>query len=239
MTSIVAPPLPGPTSAPARLRGVDLLGPQGRLEAILNEGGSDAPCAVLLCHPHPLAGGTLHNKVVYHAMKALNDPAWGLNWPVLRFNFRGAGLSQGAHDGLDESADVLAALDWLHHQFQRPLVAIGFSFGAAMIVRACCPPAAPLTDPAHNVCALAALGLPTSIEGRQFSYAALASSSIPKLFLSGDQDAFAPAPQLAQVAESAAHPRRLLLLPGADHFFTGHLQAMQAALADWCQELVL
>ena len=65
------------------------------------------------------------------------------------------------------------------------------------------------------------------------------AATIPKLFLSGDQDAFAPAPQLAQVAESAAHPRRLLLLPGADHFFTGHLQAMQAALADWCQELVL
>jgi uncharacterized protein len=94
-----------------------LRGPAGRLEALVNEGAPDAPFAALVCHPHPLGGGTMHNKVVYHAMKALNDPEWGLGWPVLRFNFRGTGLSQGVHDGEAEAGDVLAALDWLENEY--------------------------------------------------------------------------------------------------------------------------
>ena len=63
----------------------------------------------------------MHNKVVYHAMKVLNAPEWGLRWPVLRFNFRGTGLSEGEHDGAAESADVIAALDWLEGQFKKPV----------------------------------------------------------------------------------------------------------------------
>ena len=105
-----------------RRRSVELRGPAGRLEAVLNEGAPDAPFAALVCHPHPLGGGTLHNKVVYHAMKVLNDPAWGFGLPVLRFNFRGTGLSEGAHDGEAETDDVLAALDWLENEFKLPLV---------------------------------------------------------------------------------------------------------------------
>ncbi len=72
----------------------DLRGPAGRIEALLNEGEDDAPYAALVCHPHPLFGGTMHNKVVYHAMKTFQ----GYGLPVLRFNFRGAGLSEGTHD---------------------------------------------------------------------------------------------------------------------------------------------
>ena len=87
-----------------------LEGPGGRLEALLNTGAEGASHSALVCHPHPLFGGTMHNKVVYAAMKALNEA--GL--PVLRFNFRGAGLSQGGHDqGCGEAEDVRAALDWL------------------------------------------------------------------------------------------------------------------------------
>ena len=99
-----------PTSA-GLLRNVDdLRGPAGRIEALLNLGEQDAPYAALVCHPHPLFGGTMHNKVVYHAMKYLQS--FGL--PVLRFNFRGAGLSEGTHDnGRGEVDDVRAALDWL------------------------------------------------------------------------------------------------------------------------------
>ena len=67
---------------------------------VLNQGAPGARFAALVCHPHPLGGGNLHNKVVYHAMKVLNDAAWGLGCPVLRFNFRGTGLSEGAHDGV-------------------------------------------------------------------------------------------------------------------------------------------
>jgi uncharacterized protein len=216
----------------ARIRSIDLFGPAGRLEALLNQGAPDAPFAALVCHPHPLAGGTMHNKVVYHAMKALNDPEWGLALPVLRFNFRGTGLSQGAHDGNAETGDVLAAMNWLENEYQRPLVVVGFSFGAMMALEACCGQSGTRV----NVGALAAIGLPTHTDGHDLHYPFLADCSIPKLFLSGDRDQFAPAAQLVQVAASAAEPKRLLLLPGADHFFNGHLEPMQQALSGWLKE---
>ena len=105
-----------------------LKGPAGRLEALLNQGAPDAKHAALVCHPHPLYGGTMHNKVVYHAMKALS----GFGFPVLRFNFRGAGLSDGEHDkGNGEQDDVRAALHWLEHELGLPVIFCGFSFGAA------------------------------------------------------------------------------------------------------------
>jgi alpha/beta superfamily hydrolase len=87
-----------------------------------------------------------------------------------------------------------------------------------------------------QVSAFAALGLPTHAEGRDYSYPFLKNCTLPKLFLSGDHDQYAPAEQLAQVAASAAEPKRLLLLPGADHFFTGQLEPMQHALTCWLKE---
>src|SRR5580704_13026388 len=104
----------------------DLRGPEGRLEALLNSGAPDARYAVLGCHPHPLGGGTMHNKVVYHAMKAFQS----LGLPVLRFNFRGTGLSEGEHDrGRGEQDDVRAALDYLAKGFpNRTILLAGFSF---------------------------------------------------------------------------------------------------------------
>jgi alpha/beta superfamily hydrolase len=224
--------------APGAIRSVTLNGPAGRLEAVLNLGAPDAPFAALVCHPHPMFGGNLHNKVVYHAMKVLNDPG-GLGWPVLRFNFRGAGLSDGVHDGEAESGDVLTALEWLEQEFQRPLIVAGYSFGAAMALRACCGlmqirgAGLPRTP---RVRALIALGLPTQAEGPAYRYSFPRNLAIPKLFLSGDCDEFAPAAQLVEVAASAAEPKQLILLHGADHFFTGHLVEMQRAMADWLRE---
>jgi alpha/beta superfamily hydrolase len=237
MTSVAALARTSPSPASAMLRGASLrsvaiTGPVGRLEAIVNEGAPDAPFAALVCHPHPLGGGSLHNKIVYHAMKALNDPDFGLGWPVLRFNFRGAGLSQGTHDGEAETGDVLAALDWLENEYKRPLVVVGFSFGAAMALAACCGPAEASTD----VRAFAALGLPIQVDDREYGYPFLRNCKIPKLFLSGDHDQFAPAAQLVQVAASAAEPKRLVLLPGADHFFAGQLEPMQQTLSGWLKE---
>lgn len=217
--------------APRTVRSVQLRGPAGRLEALLNDGASHAPFAALLCHPHPMGGGTMHNKVVYHAMKAINDPAWGLGLPVLRFNFRGTGLSEGAHDGQAETGDVLAALDWLENAFNLPVVAAGFSFGAATALRACCT-----SDRRHSVNALVALGLPVEAEGRAYDYSFLKDAILPKLFLSGDHDRFAPVARLKQIVASAADPKRLALLSGADHFFTGQLEPMQRTLSDWLKE---
>jgi uncharacterized protein len=209
---------------PASLRSFYLDGPAGRLEALLNQGRPNAPYATILCHPHPLGGGTMHNKVVYHAMKVFH----GLGWPVLRFNFRGTGLSEGAHDGRAETDDVRAGLDWLAGEFGKPIVSAGFSFGAAMGLKACCE--------APRVQGFAALGLPTHAEGRDYTYPYLESCNFPKLFLSGNRDQFAPVDQLRAVAESAPGPKQLVLIPDADHFFAGHLRAMQAALGQWLRE---
>jgi uncharacterized protein len=224
--------VPPSAMSSARLHSVNLTGPAGKLEAVLNEGASDAPFAALVCHPHPKGGGTMHNKVVYHAMKVLNDPAWGLNFPVLRFNFRGTGLSLGVHDGALEADDVLAAMGWLENEYNRPLVVTGFSFGAAMALSACCGP----RQARNHVSALVALGLPTHSGDRDYRYPSLAHCTIPKLFLSGADDQFAPVAQLAQVVADAAEPRRLVLIPGGDHFFDGQLATMQQALAGWLKE---
>lgn len=236
MNAFSTPPAPGfrvngGASRTGFQRSIELRGPAGRLEAVLNQGAAHARFAALVCHPHPLGGGTLHNKVVYHAMKVMNAPEWGFCAPVLRFNFRGTGLSEGAHDGVAEAEDVLSALDWLGSEFQLPVVAAGFSFGAAMIWSACCG-----RHSEKNIRGLALLGLPTNAPGRDYRYPQMEHCAIPKLFLSGDRDQFAPVESLKALAGKAAAPRRIDLVHGADHFFSGHLDAMQQALAAWLKE---
>jgi hypothetical protein len=216
---------------------VSLRGPAGRLEGVLNTGSPDAPFAALVCHPNPAYGGNLHNKVVYHAMKVLNSPAFGFGWPVLRFNFRGTGLSEGKHDGRAEVEDVLAALEWLNAEFHLPIFSGGFSFGSAMNLWACCgPQKISLERSSIYIPAVFALGLPTHAGGHHYHYNFLNDAPMPKLLLSGDRDSFAPAEQLKEVAAAAADPKRLELIPGADHFFTGQLELMQHALASWTKE---
>ena len=189
-----------------RVRSIELPGPAGRLEALLNEGSADARFAALVCHPHPLGGGSLNNRVIYHAMKAMNAPHWGLGWPVLRFNFRGTGRSEGHHDGEAEAGDVLAAMTWLEREFGLPLVVAGFSFGAAMVLKACCggeplPGLRIETWGTQDLKAVAALGLPIrsgadAARARVYDYSFLAHCRIPKLFLSGDNDQFATKAEL-------------------------------------------
>lgn len=233
MTVMAAIP-PHPVRAgSARLHSVDMTGPEGRLEAVLNEGAADAPIAALVCHPHPLGGGSLHYKVVYHAMKAMNGAESGLRWPVLRFNFRGTGRSAGFHDGLREAEDVLTAIDWLENNFGLPVVLVGFSFGAAMALAALRHGGAP------GVCAVAALGLPIRVPERAYDYSVLKDLGLPKLFLSGDRDQFASPAELEQVAAEAAEPKQLVLIPDTDHFFNGQLASMQDAFTRWLKEFVV
>jgi uncharacterized protein len=202
----------------------DLRGPAGRLEALLNGGVPAAPYAALVCHPHPLFGGTLHNKVVYHAMKTMQS--FGL--PVLRFNFRGAGLSEGTHDnGHGEKDDLRAALDWLEREYQLPMLFAGFSFGSSVGLRACCG------DP--RVRGMAALGLPVNAGGREYHYRFLKDCIQPKLFVSGTEDQFGPKAEVEAVVASAAPPAELVFVEGADHFFAGKLDAMQRALSAWLE----
>jgi alpha/beta superfamily hydrolase len=205
------------------IRSLSLDGPAGRLEALLNAGSPDTPYAAVVAHPHPLFGGTLHNKVVFHAMKALN----GFGFPVLRFNFRGTGLSEGEHDhGIGEADDVRTALDWVDREFQLPMVFAGFSFGAAVGLRAACDDS--------RVKAAIGLGLPVApIDGRSYDFSFLASCMKPKLFVSGDRDQFGTPVQLEKVIETVADPKKLILIPRADHFFEGRLSEMREAVAGW------
>jgi alpha/beta superfamily hydrolase len=210
------------TPAPPSIQSFELAGPAGRLEALLNTGRPDAPYVALVCHPHPLGGGTMHNKVVYHAMKALH----GMGLPVLRFNFRGTGRSEGSHDdGRGEQEDVRAALDWLDQKFQRPILFTGFSFGANVGMRVCCG------DP--RVRGLIALGLPVLAEGRHYTYQYLPACQQPKLFISGDHDQYGPAAEVEAVVATAPEPKQLIWIPDADHFFVGKLDQVQAAIVDW------
>jgi alpha/beta superfamily hydrolase len=207
----------------------DLHGPAGRLEALLNTGADDAPFTALITHPHPPTGGTMHNKVVYHAMKALS--AFGL--PVLRFNFRGTGLSEGVHDeGHGEVDDVRAAIAWLANEFAKPILFAGFSFGSNVGLRATCG------DP--RVAGLIALGLPVRAAGRDYSYGFIPTCTQPKLFISGDHDEFCPINILDEILKSAPAPWNRGIVPGADHFFQGtpespnpKLDLMQLGISDW------
>jgi alpha/beta superfamily hydrolase len=211
---------------PNSIRSFFLDGPAGRLEALLNEGSADAKHAALVCHPHPLYGGTLHNKVVFHAMKALNS----FGYPVLRFNFRGTGLSQGEHDnGIGEIEDVRAALNWLDDNFHLPINFAGFSFGAAVGLRAACP------DP--RVTAVIGLGIPVvPADERSYDFDFLQECGKPKLFVSGTRDQFGPKAKLQEVVARAADPKKLVLIEAADHFFEGRLRELRDAISNWVAE---
>lgn len=208
----------------------DLRGPAGRLEAVLNTGRPDALYGAVVAHPHPPSGGTMHNKVVYHAAKAFSS--FGL--PVLRFNFRGTGLSEGTHDeGRGEVEDVRAALDWLTAAYSLPILFAGFSFGSNVGLRACCGDL--------RVRGLVGLGLPVRAAGRDYTYNFLPGcGNAPKLFISGDHDQFSPQGVLESVLVSAAEPKRIVWIAGADHFFAGipsspasKLDFMNAAIRAW------
>ncbi len=216
------------TPEPSTVRSLFLDGPAGRLEALLNTGASNASHAALVCHPHPVYGGTLHNKVVFHAMKALNS----FGFPVLRFNFRGAGLSQGEHDqGRGEVDDVRSALDWLDREYRLPLILAGFSFGAAVGLQAGCPDA--------RVKAVIALGTPVgAIEGRNYDFDFLGSCGKPKLFVSGTRDQFGPRAQIEKLVESLPEPKKLVMVENADHFFEGRLRELREIMEAWVKETV-
>lgn len=198
-------------------------GPAGRLEALWEQPeaarhGLAPPLAGLVCHPHPLYGGTLHNKVVHHTSQALQQ----LGLPVLRFNFRGAGLSAGEHDhGRGEADDVRAALRWLAEKVpQADVVLAGFSFGAWVGLRAGCG------EP--RVKALIGAGLPA--DNSNLSY--LESCAKPKLFVQGSRDQFGSRENVLAIVSRAANPKQIVFVEDADHFFTGQLDQLRQAILD-------
>jgi len=212
-------------------RALFLPGPAGGLEAVLwsvpeREGGARPPHAAVVCHPHPLFGGTMHNKVVYQTAKTLHR--FGL--PVLRFNFRGTGLSEGKHDeGRGEQGDVSAALDFLAAEFPgASLLLAGFSFGSWVGLRVAC------SDP--RVTDLIGIGLPVgSLGDREFAY--LDACDKPKLLVSGELDRYGPPEKLeAMAGRFLPHVKErtsVAIISGADHFFAGRLPELDRTIAGW------
>jgi len=196
-------------------------GPAGRLEAILWTPPAVArpTLAAVVCHPHPLFGGTMHNKVVYQVAKSLD--AAGM--PVLRFNFRGAGLSEGEHDrGRGEQYDVRAALDFLSTEFSSvPLLVAGFSFGCVAGLRVGCEDA--------RVSSLIGLGLPVNSTDISF----LSRCSNPKLFVHGSDDEYGAIEKVKTLVASLPGENHLVVVEDADHFFKGKLDQVDRAITSW------
>jgi uncharacterized protein len=204
-------------------RNFSIAGPAGRLEALLwTVPITDPALVAVVCHPHPLFGGTMHNKVVYQAAKALQLR----DIPVLRFNFRGAGQSEGVHDrGVGEQDDVRAALDYLSGEFpQRRILLAGFSFGSMVGLRVGCAD--------RRVSDLIGLGIP--VDHSDLTY--LSACAKPKLIIQGGTDQFGSRANVEALFETLPAPKKLVLVDGADHFFTGQLEKVRAAIDDWLDE---
>lgn len=196
----------------------------GRLEAILKEPTEAAKGAALVCHPHPLGGGTMHNKVVYRASAGLSDA--GL--VSLRFNFRGVGASTGAHDdGNGEKQDVLDALNYLTENYPNlPVTFAGFSFGSRVGSEVA------LDD--NRVVRLISIGTPVD----KYDFSFLKNCRKPILFVHGDSDEFGSVENLkalaAQVAVNA--DAKLIVFKNCGHFFDRHLNELREAIKNWTLE---
>ncbi|MBA2621658.1 MAG: alpha/beta fold hydrolase [Acidobacteria bacterium] len=193
----------------------------GFLEAILKEPTGEVKGAALVCHPHPLGGGTMHNKVVYRAAAGLLEA--GL--VTLRFNFRGVGASSGAHDeGNGEKQDVRDALRFLTENYSNQAITLaGFSFGSRVADEVV------LDD--ERVVRIISIGTPVN----KYDFSFLKECRKPILFVHGDADEFGALDDLkslvAQVAENT--DTKLVVFENCGHFFDNHLPQLKDAIRDW------
>ncbi len=185
---------------------------------MLQTGDPHAKLAAIVCHPHPLYGGTMHNRVVFHAAKAFGE----LGWPVLRFNFRGVGASTGSFgDGIGEQEDARAAVDFLERD---RVVMAGFSFGSRVGLTA-----GAIDD---RVVALCGMGVPVS----RGDLEAVQRSTKPKLFVQGRLDEYGPPGAVEPWFAGVAEPKKLVWIEGADHFFTERTEPLKAAIISYFGE---
>jgi uncharacterized protein len=187
----------------------------GWLEAALKEPDQPARGAAVVCHPHPVYGGTMHTKAVYRAAQALNEA--GL--VALRFNFRGVGVSTGSYDqGIGETEDLRAALDWLEARYpQLPLVVGGHSFGSSVGL------SVGAADP--RAVALFGLGLP--VDKAEYDYSFLGDADKPVLVVQGENDEFGSGASVAEVLAPLGPHITLVRIPGSDHYFTDRLDELR------------
>jgi hypothetical protein len=194
-----------------------------QLEAQLREPKTNLRGAVVVCHPHPVYGGTMDNRVVYRASKAAAEAGFA----ALRFNFRGAGRSTGQFDqGLGEREDAAAAIRWLGERYaELDLGIMGYSFGAWVGL-----------DAGHaipRIKALVGLGLPLDMYNFEF----LLSNSKPALYIVGTRDDFCSKDNLDRFASRLPATSSLQRIEGSDHFFNGHVEDVQKLVMEFFQNL--
>jgi uncharacterized protein len=204
------------------LRHVDLHSEAGRLEALYRD--IDPPSGVAaIAHPHPLFGGTLHNKVVFRAARGLE----AADVATIRFNFRGVGTSQGRHGGGEgEMNDFETALDWVKKK--HPGVKVfggGFSFGAWVGSRVACE--------RPDVDAIFLIGVPIN----EYAFSFLRQCGKPLLFIHGSEDEHGDADRVAELAQSC-HDAELVLVSGADHFFKDQVEVVEETLREWAAGVI-
>lgn len=194
----------------------------GQIEAIIKEPAAESRRGVaLVLHPHPLGGGTMHNKVVFHAARALNDA--GL--VTLRINFRGVGQSTGEHEGgQGEADDVRAALQYLQDTYPTEEITLcGFSFGSRVGIEV------GIAD--HRVVRLISIGTPVD----KYDFGFLATCRKPILFIHGERDEYGDVNHLRPLVDEIGKETsaQLVVIKNAGHFFEGHIEELRGAITKW------
>ncbi len=207
--------------------------PHGRVEAILKEprveGGTSPRGVALVLHPHPLHGGTMHNKVVFRTARGLEDAGLA----TLRVNFRGVGHSTGEHTGArgGEQEDARVALDYLTGRYPGlPVFLAGFSFGARVGLEVGTLDA--------RVSRLVGVGTPVGMEERDYDFSFLLQCRKPLLLVHGEHDEFGSVSDLRALAAQIPPEARVRLhvIPGAGHFFDDQLEELRRVIAEWAGE---
>lgn len=196
-------------------------GPAGTIELLVEHpAGVPADHIAVVCHPHPLYGGTMRNKVVH----TLGHAALDLGATSIRFNFRGVGASGGCHaDGEGEAEDAACVADWASREFGAgALWVLGFSFGAWVALRLAALRAAQR---------LVTVAPPV----QRYAFSGCALPQCPWLLIQGEADELVDARVVQDWARGLQRPPDLLLLPGVGHFFHGQLTVLRAAVRDWLQ----
>jgi len=202
---------------PRRIESLFVDGPAGKLEALLEEPEDQEPRhAVLICHPHPQYGGTMHNKVVYRMARGLRRAGA----VVLRFNYRGVNLSEGKYDdGIGEVEDARAALAVLRSRYpDLPFSLAGFSFGSRMILKLGCE----IPGPSR----LIAAGFPANWNESHL----LGRCRVPRTFVVSTHDQFCAVPTMEAYFAALEEPKELIWIEADDHFFAGALDEFENAI---------